>query len=276
MSSFDEFCDLLGDGRRPLPLIALAAQVPRYADSGCEPARVLEQVRTWAARLAARVAADASPAARLRLLNHFFFGELGFAGAQDDYYAPENSYLHRVIERRRGLPITLSLLYMEVGRTAGLRLEGVSFPGHFLVRLTLNEGAAFIDAFNGGLSLSAQQLRERLREKLPEATAESLAPYLRPAGEREILARLLRNLKAIHLQSQQWASALEVASRLVAVLPDEPQERLDRAHLFERLECPRAAVADLVSYLSLQPSPSDAAEVRRRLARLQQAASRLN
>ncbi len=276
MKGLDEFRELLGGGREPLPLLAAAAQVPRYAEPECEPQHVLDQVRAWAAQLRARLAPDASPAARVRLLNHFFFAELGFAGARDDYDAAGNSYLHRVIERRRGIPITLSLLYIELGRAAGLRLDGVSFPGHFLVRLRLNEGAVFIDVFNGGLSLSAAELRDRLRAMQPQATDTALAPYLRPACEREILARLLRNLKAIHCREGQWAEALEVVNRLLAVLPEAAEERRDRAQIYARLECPRAAADDLSAYLSLRPAAADEAEVRRTLADLQQAASRLN
>jgi len=262
--------------RRPLTLLAAAAQVPLYADPGCNPQRVLDQVRSWAAQLRARVAPDASPLARLRLLNHFFFVELGFAGAGDDYASVDNSFLHRVIARRRGIPITLSLLYIELGRAAGLRLAGVSFPGHFLVRLSLNAGTVFVDVFGGGVSLTADDLRGRLRATLPDASDLPLAPYLRAASENEILARLLRNLKAIHWQAQQWPAALEVVNRLVLVLPEAAQERLDRAWLHERLECPRAAAAALLAYLALCPPRREAEDVRQRLAMLRGAASRLN
>lgn len=273
MTEIESFEALLGDGAS-LPLLAAAAQVPRYADADCDPRAVLDQVQAWAARLQARIAPDASPIARLRLLNHFFFGELAFAGDRDRYDSVDNSYLHRVIERRRGIPITLSLLYIEIGRAAGLRLHGVSFPGHFLVRLTLHDGAAMIDVFGGGVALSSEALLERLRAALPGDP--ELAPYLRAAGDREILARLLRNLKAIHWQAGQWRDALEVCHRLVAVLPESAQERLDRAQVYERLECPRAAAADLAASLALQPALPEAAEVRRRFAELQRAAARLN
>jgi regulator of sirC expression with transglutaminase-like and TPR domain len=270
----------LGDSQaecgRASPLLVAAAELPRYAEPGCEPQRVLDQVHTWAAQLRVRVAPDASPFARLRLLNHFFFGELGFTGAGDDYQTPQNSYLHRVVERRRGIPITLSILYMELGRAAGLKLDGVPFPGHFLVSLRLNAGTVFIDVFDGGATLSTEDLRQRLRATLPDESELPLAPYLRAAGEREILARMLRNLKAIHWQAQQWEAALAVVDRLVDLRPEAVEERLDRARLYERLECPRAAVADLVAYLALSASPPDAAEVRRRLAVLQQSASRLH
>jgi len=276
MTAVDTASALLPESERASALLTEAVQVPLYADPGCEPQRVLAQVQSWAAQLRVRVAADASPFARLRLLNHFFFSELGFAAAGDDYQSAQNSYLHRVIERRRGIPITLSLLYMELGKAAGLRLEGVSFPGHFLVRLSLNAGAVLIDVFAGGITLSTEDLRQRLRATLPDESDPPLAPYLRAASEPEILGRLLRNLKAIHWQAQEWAAALEVVTRLVVLLPDAVQERLDRARLYERLECPRAAADDLVAYLSWMPSPPDADEVNQRLASLKQAASRLH
>jgi regulator of sirC expression with transglutaminase-like and TPR domain len=261
-----------------LPLLRAAAEVPCYADPQCDAHGVLEQVRRWREQLAARISADASPRSRLRLLNHFFFEELGFAGDRDNYDCADNSYLHRVIERRRGLPITLALLYVEIGRATGLTLRGVSFPGHFLVRLQLGAQAAFIDVFGGGKSLSRQDLSARL-EAYASRRAQGeieLAPYLRPASDREILARLLRNLKRLHGQLQQWPQALQIADRLVLVLPDAPEERLERSHLYERLECPRAAAEDLVAYLSMCAAPPDLPLLRDRLVRLQRAAARLN
>jgi regulator of sirC expression with transglutaminase-like and TPR domain len=237
---------------------------------------VVEQVRAWRRQLGERVAVDAGAMSRLRLLNHFFFTELGFRGAADDYDNPENSFLDRVIARRRGIPITLSLLYIEIGKGAGLGLQGVSFPAHFLVSLRVGKGSLFIDVFGGGATLSAGDLRERLRQAMPDSPESALARWLAPSDEREILARLLRNLKQLHFKARQWSAALEVMNRLVVVQPRQALERRDRATVYEHLECPRAAVSDLVAYLSLEASPPDAGEVRERLARLQLAAARLN
>jgi regulator of sirC expression with transglutaminase-like and TPR domain len=276
MNPYETFAALLADGGASLPLLAAAAQVPAYADPACDPRRVVEQVGAWGEQLGARVAADASGANRLRLLNHFFFAELGFRGATDDYDSVENSFLHRVVERRRGIPITLSLVYIELGKAAGLRLQGVSFPMHFLTRLRTNDGSVYVDVFGGGRTLSAGELRAALRRALPGTPEAALAPYLRAASDREILARLLRNLKALHWKARQWPQALEVINRLLVVLPEAAQERRDRAWVYERLECPRAAAADLTAYLSSCASLPDAAEVRERRARLQQAAGRLN
>jgi regulator of sirC expression with transglutaminase-like and TPR domain len=273
-SEFDAFVALLG--QRRLPLLTLAAQLPRYADASCDPAAALAQVAGWCEQLSARVAADASATNRLRLLNHFFFRQLGFAGAVDDYDSVENSYLHRVIARRRGIPITLSLLYAEIGRAAGLQLRGVSFPGRFLVSLRVGTASLFIDVFGGGATLSAGELRARLRKAMPQSPEAALAPFLNAADDREIIARMLRNLKRLHCGARQWPAALEVMNRLVTVLPEDATERRDRALVYEQLECPRAAVSDLVAYLSMSASPPDAADARDRLARLQQAAARLN
>jgi regulator of sirC expression with transglutaminase-like and TPR domain len=147
---------------------------------------------------------------------------------------------------------------------------------HFLTRLRTNDGSVYVDVFGGGRTLSAGELRAALRRALPGTPEAALAPYLRAASDREILARLLRNLKALHWKARQWPQALEVINRLLVVLPEAAQERRDRAWVYERLECPRAAAADLTAYLSSCASLPDAAEVRERRARLQQAAGRLN
>lgn len=260
----------------PPPLLDCAAQVPLYADPQCEPHRVVRTVRQWGEKLAARVAADSSPQHRLRLLNHFFFAELGFRANQAGYYEAVNSHLHRVIERRTGIPISLSLVYMEVGRAVGLKLHGVGFPGHFLVKLPTHDGALVIDVFGGGQVQSAAALRARLAALAPGGEVLSLERHLRAASERDILARLLRNLKAIHLHAGQSAAALQVQQRLVALLPDDADERRDRGLLFAQLECPRAAVQDLLAYLAMHPAPPDARQIRERLDDMQRAAGRLN
>jgi regulator of sirC expression with transglutaminase-like and TPR domain len=276
MTHLEAFSTLVTRGTGGLPLLECAASVPQYADPDFAPADVVRQVEAWGRQLAARIAADTSPANRLRLLNHFFFDELAFGPGDADYYSVDNSYLHRVVERRRGIPITLSLLYMEVGRAIGLKLAGVNFPGHFLVRLPVGDNALLIDVYGHGITLSAAQLQARAAKAGPVAAETPLELHLRPASARDILARLLRNLKAIHARASDWTALLEVQHRLVLLAPDAPEERRDRALAFEKLECPRAAVDDLVAYLSLHPDPPDVHEMRDRLARLQRRAQRLN
>ncbi len=276
MNAFESFQQLVDAGRGPLPLLQAAAQLPQYAERDFDPAQVVADVQGWGERLRARLPADASPLHRLRQLNHFFFDELHFQANADSFYDVANSYLHRVIARRAGIPISLSLLYLEIGRAAGLRLFGVGFPGHFLVKLALADGAMLIDVFGGGIALSVDDLRARLKAALRGEVEHPLEVYLRTATEREIVARMLRNLKSIHLHAADWGAALEVQNRLIALLPEAAEERRDRALLYDRLECPRAAAEDLTAYFSLHPNPPDVDDLRARLAQWQQSARALN
>lgn len=251
MKPLESFAHLVDRQRAvPLALLEAAAAVPLYSGQDFEPADVVRTVRKWGERLRERIAPDASSFSRLRMLNFYFFDELGFHPNQSEYYSVDNSYLHRVIERRTGIPITLSLVYIEIGRAIGLKLFGVGFPGHFLVKLAMSEGALFIDVFARGQTLSADDLRNRLKRALRGRAEYPLELYLRAASERDMLARLLRNLKSIHAEDEDWAALLEIQHRLVALLPDVPEERRDRGFVFERLECPRAAAEDLAAYLS--------------------------
>jgi len=277
VTPFETFAEVVEAERgESLPLLKAAAHLAQYADNAFDPDSTVACVRRWCAQLGERVPADTSTLNRLRHLNHFFFEELGFHGDRKSYDAVDNSYLHRVIERRCGIPISLAVLYVEIGRAVGLKLFGVSFPGHFLVKLLRADGALFIDVFDGGATLSAGDLRRRLDAATHGRAEYPLELYLRAASDRTILARWLRNLKAIHAGKEDWPALLEVLNRLILVLPDDAAERRDRAAVFERLECPRGAAADLLAYLSMTPDPPDAGEIRVHLAQIQRAARQLN
>ena len=276
MTALEKFAQLVAADRKQIPLLESAAALALYADPDFEPNRVTETVRGWGDRLARRIPADTSSGNRLRLLNHFFFDELGFGPREDDMLGPEDSYLHRALERRTGLPITLSVLYLDIGRAIGLRLNGVSFPGHFLLRVQLADGALMIDVYERGATLSTEQLKARLARIAPGDDGVQLRAYLQPASERDILARMLRNLKFVHAEASDWHGLLEVQQRLVALLPHAAEERRDRAAAFERLECPRAAAADLETYLKMRPRGTDVRRLRVRLSQLKAEAARLN
>ena len=241
-------------------------------------AHYLARIDALAATVRGRVAIDAFPAQKLVALNRYLFQELGFRGNAGDYYDPNNSYLNQVIERRTGIPITLSILYMEIGRRLGLRLQGVSFPGHFLVKLQVSAGQLVLDPFGGGSALSEAELRARLARVLSQHEAEtrSLEPYLQAAAPRQILARLLRNLKGIYQQSEHAQDTLDVAQRMVMVEPHAAEAVRDRGLAYHRLECFRAALADLQDYLRRRPQAPDAEEIRGKIAELRLACARLN
>jgi regulator of sirC expression with transglutaminase-like and TPR domain len=263
-------------GSAELDLLDCAARIALYADPQAAPERTVAQVRAWGRQLARRMPADAACAHRLRLLNHFFFEELSFGPRRNEPLCADDSYLHRALERRTGLPIVLSVLYADIGNAAGLRLGGISFPAHFLVRAQLADAALVIDVYEGGATLSLDQLRARLAKAAPDAGESDLHAYLRPAGARDILARMLRNLKFVHAEAADWNAVLEVQQRLVALLPDAAEERRDRAAAWERLECPRAAASDLDAYLKMRPRAPDAKQLRQRLAQLTAEARNLN
>lgn len=226
----------------------------------------------------ARLPADAFAEQRIQALNHYLFDELGFSGNGDDYFDPRNSYLNDVLERRTGIPITLSILYMELARRIALDAHGVSFPGHFMVRIQLSRGQLVLDPFNGAEPQSIADLRRHLAKVLPKAMAEQapLDPYLVNATPRDIIARVLRNLKNIHNKAGQIESALAVMNRLLLVVPESAEELRDRGMFYRRLDCFRPALSDLQNYLRRRPQAPDAIDVRTAIVELQQAAMRLH
>jgi regulator of sirC expression with transglutaminase-like and TPR domain len=235
-------------------------------------------IRSLGETLARRLPPDFSITHRILALNNYLFRELGFTGNSVEYYDPRNSFLNDVVARRTGIPITLAILYLELGAQLGLKLSGVSFPGHFLVKARVSGGELVLDPFDGGRSVSADELRDRLKPFAGAAAARQLPleEFLEAATPRQVLARLLRNLKAIHLEAEQFERALAVMNRLVILLPDVPEERRDRGRLYARMDCARAAVEDLGHYAGSRPDAADAATVAAELADQAIRAARLN
>ncbi len=238
----------------------------------------MAQIETMAATIRARFAEDAFAEQRLATLNHFLFNEQRFAGNAEDYYDPRNSYLSDVITRRKGIPITLSVLYLELGRRIGLALQGVAFPGHFMVKLQLKRGQLVLDPFSSGLPQSETELRARLGQVLKDGRAKTmpLDEFLEPATPRQIVTRLLRNLKTVYMNANKHELALDVMHRMLLVVPEAVEELRDRGLLYARLDCFRAASGDLQNYLRRRPDAPDAVEIHGRVVELKQAAARLN
>lgn len=245
--------------------------------------RYLGEIERMALRLRAWVRDAAGGEEKIVALNEFLFEELGYWGNTDNYYDPRNSYLNEVIDRRTGIPITLSILYMELGRRIGLPLEGVSFPGHFLVRVRLRGGLLVLDPFAGGAPQSEAELRDRLQRVIPSGATENvpvaelpLEQFLEPASKRQILSRLLRNLKGIYGKSDKPERLLEVLNRVLVVTPDSSGDLRDRGYVYQRLECWRPALKDLSDYVEREPDAPDLDEVRGRLMELTALCARLN
>jgi regulator of sirC expression with transglutaminase-like and TPR domain len=183
-----------------------------------------------------------------------------------------------VIERRVGIPITLALIHVEIGRRVGLALHGVSFPGHFLVRCTLRDGAIVLDPYARGASLGIEDLQQRLRALRGGVTPspDMVRQMLAAAGKKSILARMLRNLKSIYREKGDLPRALAAADRIIMLEPGVAEEYRDRAGLYLDMECFRAALSDFRNYLMLNPRAEDATAVRSRLVELERIAARLN
>jgi len=226
-------------------------------------------VDALAERLKRRIPADAAVLQKLRFLNRYFFQDLGFAGNVNNYYDPRNSYLHEVLATRRGIPITLALLYAELASQIGLSARGVSFPGHFLVKLRASKGEVVIDPMSGQ-SLSREELEERLQpyrrqHGLSGEFEVPLGLFLQAAAPRDVIARMLRNLKEIHRSAEDWPRLLAVCDRLVVLLPQAWDERRDRGLTRAELGERSGAAEDLALYLQHLPDAEDAPALRERL-----------
>jgi len=279
----DRFAELMARDEAEIDLARACLMIAEDAYPGLDIDGYLGEIERFAMRLRGRLPPGESAEERVMALNRFLFDELGFSGNADNYYDPRNSYLNEVLDRRTGIPITLSILYMEIGRRIGLALEGVSFPGHFLVRLPMRGAMLVLDPFSGGEALSEADLRERLQRVIPEGATGGvpvaelpLDSFLEPASKRQILARLLRNLKGIYLGADRPQRLLDVLNRTLVVSPGAHGELRERGMLYQRMEAYRAALRDLQDYAALEPEAPDIEDVRALVVELSARCAKLN
>jgi regulator of sirC expression with transglutaminase-like and TPR domain len=230
-------------------------------------AAYLGRIDVLAVDVAKRSDCGATVGQPLDALNYVLFQRHGFRGNGDDYYNPKNSFLNEVLERRTGIPITLSVLYMEVAQRIGLPLDGVGFPGHFLVKHARGSGEMFIDPFHQGAVRSREDLRAMLASQYGDAV-ELQNDFLNPAGKKEILKRMLGNLKGIYAKANDLVRLLSVLDLVLILEPGAVEHIRDRAGVYLRLECFSQARADFESYLRLAPDAQDAAAVREQVVSL--------
>ena len=215
------------------------------------------------------------PATAVEAMNRLLFDEEGFRGNTTEYYDPRNSFLNDVLDRRTGIPITLSTVYIEVGRRAGLSLHGVGLPGHFIVRLSAGNGGVLVDPFYGGAVLTESDCQKRL-DRIYGGTVKVQPRMLAPCDSRSILARTLRNLKAIYVRAEDFPRALRTVEMLLALSPRGVEELRDRGLLYAALDCFALAADDLDAYLRAVPGAPEAEDLRARAAELRRRAARLN
>jgi regulator of sirC expression with transglutaminase-like and TPR domain len=227
--------------------------------------------------LAARCGARSlrHPQARLDRLRDFLFEEEGFRGNVADYYDPRNSFLNEVLDRRLGIPITLSLVLMEVGRRVGLTIDGIGLPGHFVVRASAGERSVLLDPFNGGRVLTRDGCAA-LMARAVGRRATLRNEHLAPVTNRQLLTRILNNLKAIYWQRGDWRRALAVVQHLREADPSSALDVRDRGTLLHKLGDHRLGLAEWERYLELAPDAPDAAALRASIRRVRAALAALN
>jgi regulator of sirC expression with transglutaminase-like and TPR domain len=259
------------------PLLEAAASIAQDEYPDLDVQQVLGDVDQLLARIKRRLPADASALQKLRLLGQFFFVDLGFAGNVNDYTNPDNSYLNAVLKTRRGIPISLAVVWLELAQGLGLNARGVGFPGHFMVKVNLPKGQVVIDPFTGK-SLSREDLSERLepfkrRSGLVDEFDIPLGLYLQAASSRDIIGRMLRNLKEIHRAEEDWPQMVMVCSRLLVLLPTSWSDYRDRGLAYAEQDMAALAVPDLEVYLSKADEALDLDAIAERVAELRRALS---
>ena len=261
-----------------IPLFTTALLIAKDEYPELDPAAYEARLQTYSRTLGPLVQSAASEAAQLRSINTFLFDELGFSGDDKNYYDPRNSYLNDVIDRRLGNPISLAVVQIELAQRLGVPLQGISFPGHFLVRLPLEEGIVVLDPYQKGRSLDAAELRQRARAHTDSQDIDDsrLARMLEPASHRAILTRMLRNLKGVYVEREQWDKALRCCDRPLTLDAHQPTEYRDRGRCYLELGHTRAAREDMRRYLALMPQADDADAVSLQLAGISGELPRLN
>lgn len=227
----------------------------------------LSRIDGLASAAEARLGADADAYRSLAALNCVFFKEHGFRGNREHYFDPKNSFLNEVLDRKTGIPISLSVLYIEVARRIGLSLQGIGFPGHFLVRYLGDNEEIVVDPFNQGEILSRRSL-ETMLYQLYGGKIVFEPHLLESISKKQILRRMLNNLKIIYLRKNDLIKGLSILERLMVLDPASGEDIRDRGLIYLQLECFKQALKDLESYLRLAPHAEDAPAIRKQITAL--------
>jgi len=279
--SRDRFREIVREPAFPLAEAALLVACEEYPELPVD--RYLARIDAMAESARVPVGRAPSLLGRVRALNRYLFEEEGFHGNNEDYYDPRNSFLNDVLDRRTGIPVTLSAVYIEVGRRCGLEVEGVSLPGHFIVRVRrarARRGRApaeeqLVDPFHAGALLSIGECQARL-DRIFSGRMQLDPTMLAACDGRAVLARMLRNLKVIYVKAQDYPRALNALDLLVELEPDAPEERRDRGLVYAAMDCYGLAARDLEACLALAPRGPEADRLRARVAELLRQESRVN
>ncbi len=251
-------------------LLIAAEEYPRL-----EVALYLEKLENFGERARERAETATNGAEIITSMNATLFDELGFQGNRENYYDPRNSFLNEVIDRRSGLPITLSVIYIEVARQIGFSIHGIGLPGHFIVGHFNPSENFFIDVFNGGRMLTDNALAD-LVTGMSGGRIEFNSTHLLPVTKKQILTRMLSNLLSIYAGGQDYRRAISSIERILLLIPDSLQHIRDYGLLLAQVEKTNSAIEQLEKYLKQMPDAEDAETIREQIKKLKQARARLN
>jgi len=269
----EEFARMIARPEEDLDLGQTALLVAGEEYPEMDVAGYLERLDDFADAVRQRAPEWLPPEELAKIVGRYLFEEQGFQGNSGDYYNPDNSYFNRVLDTHTGIPITLSLLFLEVARRVGLRCRGVGMPGHFLVGLEGSE--VYFDAFNGGAALSIADCR-RLAEGLFGPRMTWRDDYLTPCTKYEFLFRLLNNLKVVYERTGAPEKAVGVTQRMILVNPQATPLYRDLAEVQYQLQQYRAAIRSLETYLNETPDAQDSQQVKSWIESIRATLSRLN
>jgi regulator of sirC expression with transglutaminase-like and TPR domain len=253
------------DAKIDLAKAALYIAQAEYPDLSI--AAYLNALDVMAAEVEERLPVERYPLRMLQSLNQYIYDDLGFTGNTGDYYDPRNSFFNEVIDRRTGIPITLSLVYLEIARRLDFPMVGINMPGHFLIRPDFQDAGIFVDAFNRGEILFDFDCEERLAQ-IYGRPVQLQPSFTKAVSSRQLLTRMLTNLKLIYLNRQDLPKALAMVERILLLFPDAVMERRDRGLLYYQLGYPSQASQDLEIYLAILPNADDAYMIRRLIEQL--------
>jgi len=273
--SLRELSDILSREDTAVDLAEAALLIARQEYPALDVPRYLMRLDEMGAELRERLLEEPRPERAVMALNRYLFQEQGFHGNIEEYYDPRNSYLNDVLDRRTGIPITLSTVYMEVASRAGLEVEGVGLPGHFIVRVQTPMRGFLIDPFHCGALLSERECQDRL-DRIFGGRVKMEARHLARCGRKAMLERMLQNLKAIYVKQGDLTRALRAVELLLTVEPDNANEIRDRGTIYAALDCYALAARDLETYLGRNPRAPQAEELKARVAVLRHKAALVN
>lgn len=247
------------DGR--INLAAAALYIAQEEHWDMNPATYIEKLDNMAADVRSRLPARRYPLKVIQAINDYLFGELHFSGNSQDYYNPGNSFLNCVLDRRLGIPITLSLVYLEIANRLKFPMVGVGMPGHFLVRPVIEDMEIFVDPFNKGEIMFVADCQEKFHILFPHSDWHP--EFLSGVMPKPFLARMLMNLKAVYLQREEYEEVISVLDKLLLLVPNESPQRRDRGLMHYRLKNYDHAREDLEAYLSAYPRAPDCQKIQK-------------